>query len=455
MGTRPGTLDKDDLIKIGKGFLIASIGAGLTWLVDKALPELQQQELINATLFAVFSTVVNALRKCAVDTRFALLIAAVVGSAVPGFAQEHRAQPIRGVLRGITPHVLIVGVDGVRGEIRGMRDEGRGQSQQTAGLWTWSASGQAHHAAVVRVSNPVDGGAGSGVYCQLGGRAGVLTCAHLEPRDKLRVTFADGTSQEGAATVDKFKHDICFVFVTHPSITPAAIAVQDVRPGESVEFATYGGPDAMFRHFLGNVTTTGNRLEVATPVTHGDSGAPVFNQRGEVVGIQSVGMGQTLTNSRGFNVYESSGAVGWAPLTQFVGRCFGGQCEPGAPGRQSPAGGSGGDVDFYPPPAVQQQAQQVNPMPGPQPASDPPAAVSVDYDRLSAIVLAQLEQDIRSGKYSDELRGPAGQPGPPASIDVDELARRLPPVVLSIDGAQQSAPLGQPIKLQNQQRKVR
>jgi hypothetical protein len=80
--------------------------------------------------------------------------------------------------------------------------------------------------------------------------------------------------------------------------------------------------------------------------------------------------------------------------------------------------------------------------------------VAIDYDRLSAIVISQLEIDIRAGRFA-ELRGPAGEPGPPASIDVDDLVRRLPPVVLSIDGAQQSAPLGQPIKLQNQQRKIR
>lgn len=364
-----------------------------------------------------------------------------------------QCQPIRGVLRGLTPHVLIVGVDGVRDEIRGMRDEGGGRSHQTASLWTWSASGQAHHAAVVRVSNPVDGSAGSGVYCSSGGLVGVMTCAHLEPRDKLRVTFADGTVLDGAATIDKFKHDICFVSVTHPTITPAPIATQDVRPGEQVEFATYGGPDARFRHFLGNVSVVGNLLEVATPVTHGDSGAPVFNSRGELIGIQSVGMGATLTNSRGFNVYARGGAVGWGPLTQFAGRCGGGQCAPQSPGFQSPAGGSGGGVDFYPPPQI--PPSQPSPAPGPQPVPNPPAAVAVDYDRLSAIVLSQLDQDIRDGKYSDQLRGPAGATGPPASIDVDELARRLPPVVLSIDGAQQSAPLGQPIKLRNQQRKVR
>lgn len=380
---------------------------------------------------------------------------AVSGQEPRAESRERRAeqcQPIRGVLRGLAPHVLIVGVDGVRDEIRGMRDEGRGQSHQTAGLWTWSASGQAHHAAVVRVSNPVDGSAGSGVYCTMGGLVGVLTCAHLEPRDSLTVTFADGSTQTGKATVDKYKHDICFVSVTHPTITPAPIATQDVRPGETVEFATYGGPDARFRHFLGNVSSVGDRCEVACPVTHGDSGAPLFNLRGELIGIQSVGMGETLTNSRGFNVYQYGGAVGWAPLTQFFGRCGGGQCGPQSPGYQSPAGGSGGGVDFYPPPQNQPPAQQPPAIVQPSPAAPPPQ--SIDYDRLSAIVIAQLDQDIRAGKYA-ELRGPAGAPGPPASIDLDDVVRRLPPVVLSIDGEQQSAPLGQPIKLQNQQRKVR
>jgi hypothetical protein len=354
-------------------------------------------------------------------------------SAPTHFVPTH--QPLRGIIRGALPHALIVGVDGVREELQaqGSRFQVPGPQPETlnlkheTSLWTWSTPNQPHHAAVVRVHNRVDGSAGSGVYCQLGGRAGVLTCAHLNPREKLEVTFADGTTQEGAATVDRYKHDISFVFVTHPTLTPAPIAASDVQPGEQVEFATYGGPSAKFRHFLGPVVATGDCIEVATPVTHGDSGAPLFNARGEVIGIQSVGVGGTVATGQGFSVYRSGGAVGLTPITAFVTRCWGGQCQPQSPAYQSPAGGG---VQFYPPAAGPQQ----KPQPGPQPYSPPAApAPVVDHAAIADLVSQQLLAEIRAGRVP-EIKGADGRDGrdgndgrdaDAAAIDLDTIADRV------------------------------
>jgi S1-C subfamily serine protease len=469
-GTRPGTLGNVDLRKIGNGFVIAAVGAGLTWLADQALPEMQNSGAINAAMFTLFSTLINAARKFYFDTRVVGMLLGIL--CATGSASAQQPQPIRGIVRGVLPHVMVVGVDGVRQEIRGQRGPGTGRAsgtqyaQQRLGTgrasgthrikpWQWSPSGQAHHAAVVRVVNPDTGDGGSGVYCRLGGKSGVLTVEHIKPRQTLRVTFADGTEQNGQATVDRYGHDLAFVFVTHPTLVPAPIALQDVRPGEQVEFATYGGPDTSFRHFVGNVTATGQRLTLATPVTHGDSGAPVFNARGEVVGIQSVGIGDAFAKSRGFNVYRSSGAVGLAPLTSFVSRCFGGQCEQQqqAPQWQQPPP-AGDDIEFYPP------SPQAGAPPIAQPAQQRlvPVPPTIDRDAIAKQVRDQIIADIRAGKLP-ELIGPKGPVGDAAVVDAQAIAAQvvqsLPPVVLSINGTEQTAPLGQAIKLQTSQRKVR
>lgn len=362
------------------------------------------------------------------------LLAVFIGCNSSVLAQQTRPQPIRGIVRGALPHVMIVGVDGVRSELRSSNHRA---GQQTSQLWQWSHSGQAHHAAVVQVENTADGSAGSGVYCELNGCAGVLTVAHLHPRGKLRVMFSDGVQCDGEATIDRFGNDVAFVYVSHPTIRPVPIASQNVRRTERVEFVTYGGPDRKLRHFVGAVSSVGQRLEVATPVTHGDSGGPVFNQRGELVGIQSVGIGNTIATAQGFSVYQSSGAVPLPALTQFVQRCFAGRCEP--------QGLQQGRLQFYPP--DQQASQHVSPAASP----DPPV---VDRESIAALVRQQLLDDIRAGRLP-ELRGPPGQAGAAAQIDVAELAKQLPPVVLSIDGKQRTAPLGQPLKLKHQQRQVR
>ncbi len=366
----------------------------------------------------------------------------IYGGSTVMAQQSPRPQPIRGVVRGALPHVMIVGVDGVRNELRGNARSSAtpGQQtpgQQTSGLWRWSASGQAHHASVVQVWNPVDSSAGSGVYCEWNGFAGVLTCAHLNPRGTLRVTFSDGVTTNGDATIDRFKHDVAFVYVTHPTIRPVPIATHNVRAGDLVEFVTYGGPESKLRHFVGAVSSIGQRMEVATPVTHGDSGGPVFNLHGELVGIQSVGIGNTIATAQGFPVYQSSGAVTWTALTQFLQRCQAGQCSPQElqPGR----------LQFYPP---DQQAV------GPSAPAVPPDPPMIDRESIVAMVRQQLADEIREGKYP-ELRGPPGPQGAPALVDLDALAKKLPPVVLSIDGAERKAPLGQPLRLKNQQRQVR
>lgn len=58
-----------DVKKIAIGAAVALGGAALTYLVDTVLPDLKEKEAISASLFVVFTTLLNALRKFLTDKR--------------------------------------------------------------------------------------------------------------------------------------------------------------------------------------------------------------------------------------------------------------------------------------------------------------------------------------------------------------------------------------------------
>ena len=281
--------------------------------------------------------------------------------------------------------------------------------------WDWSPGGQTHHEAVVKVS--YGGNAGSGVYVDLEGYQCVLTCAHLYEGQSgaAVVTFADGTTRNGEFTRDKYGYDIAAILTSFPEKQPVILATSNPQQGETVEYVTYGGPKGELRHWYSNYTgTTFDGLASTDAfVTSGDSGGPIFNRSGQLVGIQSVGLSE-YTTIADWPVYKGSGFATYTHVADFTNRVRvsrgvgvfgpnGGMVGVGSTQYCDPRSGNC-SPSFYPPKGQQQQSTQI------------------DYNKLAQVITSQ---------YADRIRGPQGPQGPPGNdakeltINVSEVAAAL------------------------------
>ncbi len=165
--------------------------------------------------------------------------------------------------------------------------------------------------AVIKVSTP--GGLGSGVIINRDGSA--ITNAHVvQGETALRATVwfpqSDGTLKR--TVIDEVElvainnHlDLALIRITHPDGSPfdfATIEVEDTIEGGEPVFAI-GNPLGLERTLTQGVVSTRNRaidglsfIQTDTPINPGNSGGPLFNSRGEVIGITNmiIGGGQSL-----------------------------------------------------------------------------------------------------------------------------------------------------------------
>lgn len=68
-GSTSFQLNRDDLIRIGRGAALAAAGAVVTFLATEVVPHLDDSTAIGAVIAAVASTAINALRQWLRDTR--------------------------------------------------------------------------------------------------------------------------------------------------------------------------------------------------------------------------------------------------------------------------------------------------------------------------------------------------------------------------------------------------
>jgi hypothetical protein len=68
MGSQPLSLSRDDLWKIGQGFLVALAGFVLAYVSGTIIPQMDQTNTSGMLAVALFSVVVNVLRKFVTDT---------------------------------------------------------------------------------------------------------------------------------------------------------------------------------------------------------------------------------------------------------------------------------------------------------------------------------------------------------------------------------------------------
>ncbi len=348
------------------------------------------------------------------------------------------------------------------------------------GVWKWSPDAD-WHKAVVRI----DGG--SGVYVTLGKVKGVLTAKHVLSDLPTTITWPDGTTTKVThenATQDKYGHDIGFVIAEKKNLRPLPVASIPPGPDDILEFAGWGGMQGRLRHWYGKVGTDNLVGMVAynCAILQGDSGGPVLNSKGEVVGVMTAGQGEIgrVENAKAFRkaygprpsaVIEfcqrverrwglGVGVGGWRSIDR---PCPDGQCPtPRSPPVQR-------DDWAYPPISPRQKPPEqpavdysklldmmakddrFQPKQGPKGDPGPPGKTPIiDYHKL----LDMMASDPRF----QPRQGPQGPPGRDAAIDMDLITRsilgRLPPVyvqMLDKDGnvtQEQRKPLGEPIRFQ-------
>lgn len=331
--------------------------------------------------------------------------------------------------------------------------------------WDWSPVAS-HHSASCRIVAS-GGNAGSGIYIDYQGLKGVLTVAHVfDNSNDFTVTFADGTKARGSGTIDKYRHDVGFIFTTHATIKPLSLSTASPQIGDRVEYLGFGGPGARLRHFYGDVIRLGgNTTEFSAHVISGDSGAGIINSCNEVVGIQSYGVDGNVGRQGQWTIYRHSGSTAWRPIQRFLGRVagkrrgqYGGQYQQGGcVGGVCPVGpNQGGLVELYPPAKIKPQ------YPPAKIKLQPPAIEKgvevVDYAKLSSLIVSKMKSDggFVGSKGENGKDGKHGKDGKDAIINYEVLAseviKRLPPVRLQIHGSQgmieQSAPLGEPLAIQ-------
>ena len=136
---------------------------------------------------------------------------------------------------------------------------------------------------------------GSGTLVDVDGDAGiVVTCAHLfrEGASRIQVAF-DGSQAYDATLVGRDEaFDLAALRIARPAAEPIPIAGVGPQVGETLRSCGYGQDGRYWCNqgrMLGYVRTTQTRtaetLELSGRARDGDSGGPVFNGSGELVGV--------------------------------------------------------------------------------------------------------------------------------------------------------------------------
>ena len=196
----------------------------------------------------------------------------------PGFIGQAQAQQLREMFSKTNPSVVVI------------RTVERRVAPQAQGL----------------VSLP---GLGSGVVISSDGK--IITAAHVvEAADQVSVEFADGKKERAHVTASYPRADIAIVQLDFPpaGLVPAKLGDSDaVQVGDDVFIigAPYGLSHSLtVGHISGKHTSKESiaglakveMLQTDAAINQGNSGGPMFNMAGEVVGIVS----QILSNSGGF-----------------------------------------------------------------------------------------------------------------------------------------------------------
>src|SRR5690606_624801 len=227
-------------------------------------------------------------------------------------------------------------------------------AQELAGRLRRQQQATSYKQTTVRITRAPYGGSGV-IIGSKHGKSLVLTAYHV---------IEDGHTDRITVTTEWGTYD-AKVLGTHPSYDVAALVIEpgrdlpyaplvssDPQPGERIYLCGYGG--GRWKQTPGSVKGyvthgSGDPQDIAvTPIAiSGDSGGPIYNTRGEVVGIL---WGGPLYSARGpmthTQAIRPSRIDGWAEqrMGGFLNRIFG--CKPGCPCRPGQSPGQQPPGDF-------------------------------------------------------------------------------------------------------------
>lgn len=153
------------------------------------------------------------------------------------------------------------------------------------------------HPAVVRVIAPEGAGEssmGSGTLVAVNETQGlVITNWHVvkDARSQVHVVFPDGFRSVAQVLRTDQDWDLAALAVRKPSAQPVAIAARPPQAGEMLTIAGYGAGDyrsasgACMQYLSPAPHLPYDIIEMAATARNGDSGGPIFNNRGELAGV--------------------------------------------------------------------------------------------------------------------------------------------------------------------------
>lgn len=148
--------------------------------------------------------------------------------------------------------------------------------------------------AVCRIQTPK--GLGSGTLVSVNqGRGLVVTAAHLDGSTPVTCTFA-GRAYQGQWVQDKNGNDLAAVLIADPGISPIEVAENGPKKGDYAVSIGFGAPSEGYMESAGIVVQVGvSEFLKSGPSRQGDSGGPVLDSRGRLIGVL---WGTTTTTTR-------------------------------------------------------------------------------------------------------------------------------------------------------------
>lgn len=162
------------------------------------------------------------------------------------------------------------------------------------------------HPAVVRVVVP-EGDAtsfGSGTLVDVREQFGlVITNWHVvrDAKGPIEVIFPSGLSSKARALKVDPDWDLAALVIWRPQVEPVKIAAAPPQPGDRLTICGYGpgiyrsATGRCTQYYSPNVNLPQQMVELDVEARQGDSGGPIFNDRGELAGVLfGAGQGTTL-----------------------------------------------------------------------------------------------------------------------------------------------------------------
>jgi S1-C subfamily serine protease len=148
-------------------------------------------------------------------------------------------------------------------------------------------------------------GSGSGVLISADGY--ILTNHHVAgDSGRVRIRWADGTESVGEVVRTDRRRDIALIKVATAKGRPLAIRSTPVELGETV-YAIGTPLDSSLQNTVTKGIVSATRMmegqsfiQSDTPVTHGNSGGPLLDERGAVVGLSDLGADPSLGSTINF-----------------------------------------------------------------------------------------------------------------------------------------------------------